>query len=132
MNNQQPEKFQYSYTAPTQTERREIQRIRDAYAVKKEQDGFARLQALHNKVQTPPRILAITLGVLGTLLFGAGLACILEFSKYVLGAILAAAGIFPLAFAYPVWKGMITARKKKYSEQIITLSNSLLDEKKDD
>lgn len=121
--------FEYTYTPPTQKEREQIEHIYREYAQPQgSQADFARLKALHQKVHALPKITAITLGVIGTLLFGGGLALVLEFSQLVIGCILAAVGCLPVALSFPIYKKLLQKNKQKYGEEIVKLSEKLLEE----
>ena len=122
-------KFAYTYTAPTERERKEAESIRKEYAnEEKKTDKLARLRALDRKVKDLPKIIALSLGVIGTLVFGTGLAMILEWGLLFWGTLVALAGILPLAFAYPAYKSLLKKRKDKYREEIVSLSDEILSE----
>lgn len=124
-------KFVYNYSAPTEDERREIEDIKKQYdggQVKK--DNLTRLRELDKRVKRPPLIVSILLGVVGVLIFGTGLTMALEWSLIIWGSVVMAVGIVPMAIAHPVRKAMVKSNKKKYGEEIIKLSNELLNENK--
>lgn len=122
-------KFVYNYSAPTEDERREIEDIRKQYdgeQVKK--DNLTRLRELDKRVKKPPLIISIVMGVVGVLIFGTGLTMALEWSLIIWGSVVMAVGIVPMAAAYPLRKAMVKSNKKKYGDEIIKLSNELLNE----
>jgi hypothetical protein len=124
-------KFSYSYSAPTEEERREIASIRKDYLVHQQGDSkLERLRKLDKKVKTSPVILSVCLGVVGILVFGLGLSLCLEWGIYVWGILLAAVGCVPMAFAYPAYKWLLAKNKAKYGGEIIRLSEELLNEDK--
>lgn len=124
------DKFSYTYSAPTEAERREIESIRRQYKPDdKTQGKVERLRQLHSKVVTRANIWAIALGVVGILIFGAGFSLVLEFGEHVAGIIIASVGIIPTAVAFPVYKAVIKAGQRKYGEEIIRLSDELLEKK---
>jgi predicted tellurium resistance membrane protein TerC len=82
-------------------------------------------------VKTPPKAAALTLGIVGTLIFGLGLTMILEWSLAVWGAIVAMGGILPLALAYPLYKWLFKKLQDKHREEILKLSEEILNEEKD-
>ena len=126
-------KFEYTYTAPTEAERREIKALRDKYTVEeKKPTDFERLKALDKKVYRFPTAIAIVLGVVGTLIFGTGMTAVLQWSKLVLGCAVSALGLIPLFLAYPVYKRALENNKTKYGEEIRALSDRLLGESKDE
>ena len=124
-------KFEFTYTAPTERERREVESLRKQYLPEeKNTDKLARLRKLDEKVKTPPQILALTLGVVGTLIFGLGLTMILEWSLIAWGAIVAVIGIVPLALAYPIYRWLFKKLQDKHREEILRLSEEILNEEK--
>ena len=125
-------KFEYTYVAPTERERKEAESIRKQYLLKGEgEDKLARLRKLDEKVKTPPQIVALTLGVVGTLLFGLGLTMILEWSLIVWGSLVAVTGLIPLLLAYPSYKKLLKKLQDKHREEILKLSEEILNEGKD-
>ena len=120
--------FNYTYVAPTESERKEIESIKIQYLKeeKKEETKLQRLRRLDSKVKKTPVILSLCLGVIGTLIFGLGLTTVLEWNKLVLGVCIMAVGAIPMAIANPVYKGALKAGKKKYGAEIVKLSEELL------
>ncbi len=119
--------FNYKYSAPTENERREIESIKRQYISDVSEEGkLERLKRLHFGVKRRATLASVFLGVFGMLIFGSGMALILEFSKLATGVTLSALGVVPMAFAYPTYKMISKSQKKKYSEEIIHLSNELL------
>jgi len=125
----QNKKFDYSYTAPTDTERREIESIRRQYAEKSgEEATLERLKGLHSFVTGSAKALGISLGVVGTLIFGLGLTSILEWSALAVGITISTVGAAVTALAYPAYKLLLTRNKRKYSAEILRLSDELIGE----
>ena len=125
-------KFEYSYAAPTERERWEVESLKKKYAPKIERtDKMSEIRELDKKVQSPPRIWALILGVVGTLVFGLGLTMILEWNLLLWGTAVAAVGLVPVALAYPVYKWKLQKLSDKYREQILTLSEEILHENED-
>ena len=121
--------FKYTYTAPSEAERKQIDSIRRQYLPKEQsQSKLERLKWLDNKVKQLPQIVSLILGIIGTLIFGLGIACILEFNIIWLGIILGILGIVPIIAAYPVHNRIIQKNKLKYREEILSLSKELLGE----
>lgn len=118
-------KFNYSYSAPPPEERDEIERIKRSYAPVAE-NKLERLKKLDRRVKRLPVAVAITLGVIGILTFGAGLALVLEFELMAGGIALSLSGCAVMGIAYPVYRAIFERGRKKYSQEIIELSDSLL------
>lgn len=125
--------FEYNYSAPTSDERQEVESIRKQYAERKgaEESKLERLRRLDGRVKNTANCVAIGVGVLGCLLFGAGLSLVLEFGELLWGVLLSLLGFVPMAAAYPL-HGFCTRRgKKKYGEEILRLSEEILNESKE-
>lgn len=122
------DKFSYTYSAPTEAERREIESIRRQYKPEeKTQSKVERLRKLHSKVVSHANVWAIVLGVVGILIFGLGMSLVLEFGHLTAGIIIASVGIIPTAIAFPVYRAVMKAGRKKYGEEILRLSGELLE-----
>lgn len=122
------DKFRYSYAAPTQEERREIESIRARYRTDAHAEDLARLRLLDGRVRRIPMLWALLLGIVGVLLFGLGMAMVLEWEQLAGGIAVSAAGILPMAFAAPVHALAAARAQKKYGAEILRLSDALLDE----
>lgn len=125
MNNS--DKFDYTYSAPTENERREIEDIRKLYdAPPKAESDLENLRKLNKKVTNPPKIVAAVMCVFGVLIFGLGMTCVLEWTLYLWGVLISFAGAGVLGATYPVYRAILKRNKEKYGRQIIELSDKLL------
>ena len=123
------EKFNYSYSATSEEEKKEIERIKRQYEQKpKTESKLERLRKLDGKVKEFPQILALTVGIIGTLIFGLGMSMVLEWNITVWGVVVGAVGAIIVTLAYPLFKWYYKKLKEKYKDEIIELSNSLLGE----
>lgn len=125
-------KFKYGYNAPTKEERREIEDVRRRYRESEEQNGLERLRKLDAAVKNPPVVWGLTLGIIGVLIFGTGLTMVLEWSMLLCGVVVMFSGCVLMAAAYPVYNVVYASKKKKYSEEILKLSDELLGEGSED
>lgn len=124
--------FKYEYSAPTDSERKEIISIRNEYmSAGGDASVLNRLRAMHKHVKTVPRTISIVIGVLGTLVFGAGMAMFLEFNYIVSGVIMGVIGFLIATLAYPSYILINKFMKNKYGGRIIELSNEVLGDNKD-
>ena len=122
--------FNFRYTAPTEEERKEIDSIRRQYAPQEQTETkIERLRRLDALVKNTATIWSLILGVLGTLVFGLGLTMILEWNIWLWGIVIMVVGSIPVAIAYPVYKGLLKKYKNRYGEEILRLSEELLNEK---
>lgn len=123
------QKFTYTYSAPTEAERREIESIRRQYKQEDPAENkVERLRALHSAVVGKATAVSLALGIGGVLIFGGGMALALEFDMLILGIALGVVGAAPIALAYPVYKKLFEAGRQKYGDEILRLSDELLGE----
>lgn len=121
------ERFNYTYSAPTAEERREIDGIRKQY-LPEEEDKLGRLRALDRRVNRPPACIALILGVIGCLTFGLGMTMVLEWGLAIGGSVTAAAGAAVMAAAYPLHRFLLKRNKERYRGEVLRLSDELLHE----
>lgn len=125
-------KFHYTYTAPTEEERKEIASIRKQYQAPdpaRPENKLKHLKALNTRVKSTANIFGLVFGVVGILVFGLGLTMILEWSLFLYGVIVMVIGAIPTALAYPVYRFALRRNKNKYGDEILRLCEELLQEK---
>ena len=108
--NEGKNKFEYTYSAPTEEERAEIESIRRGYlSPEPGGDGgkLARLRKLNARVKNAAVCAGLTAGI-----------------------VLSLVGILPMAAAMPLYKFVLGRGRKKYGEEILRLSEELLNERK--
>ena len=124
--------FNFKYTALTEEERKEIDSIRRQYCAKEDPvSKIERLRRLDALVKNNAVIWSLCLGVVGILIFGLGLTMVLEWGFWTWGVILMVVGSVPTALAYPVYKKVLKKYKNRYGEEILRLSEELLNESED-
>lgn len=127
MENRKTGKFEYTYRAPTEEERREIENIRRFYRSSDEQgEKYLRLKKLNARVKNSAAACALALGVAGCLIFGLGMSLILARDLLIAGIAVSAAGAIPMLLANPVYSLVLRKNKRKYGEEILRLSEELL------
>ena len=121
-------KFEYSYSAPTEAERKEIESIKKQYMAeeKREETDIEKLRRLDAKVKNMPTMYALIAGIFGTLLFGLGLAMVLEWEMMLWGIVVMVIRAIPAGLAYPIYQFTLKEGKKKYGAEILELSEKLL------
>lgn len=125
-------KFNYSYSAPNESERREIESIKKQYiSAPKKEDKLERLRDLNKRVMQPPLIISLTIGIVGTLVMGVGLTMVLEWNIVAWGVMTGILGAAIAASAYPIYKAILNRNKRKYGKRIIELSDDLLNAKEE-
>lgn len=121
--------FKYTYSAPSEAERKEINKIKREYEPQDYSESkLDRLKRLDNKVKRLPQIIALSLGVIGTLIFGFGLTCALEWDNLPACIACSVVGIIVLGLAYPIYSHIFKRNKQKYGDEILKLSKELLGE----
>ena len=130
------DKFDYTYSAPTEAERLEAEEIRRRYLpenqVKSEEgNAIEKLRCLDRKVKLPVQILAAVIGVIGTLMLGVGMCFAMDVfgigSRLLpLGVVVGILGIALDVSDYFIYKSLLNARKKKYSAEILAIIDKFL------
>ncbi|MBE5964909.1 MAG: MFS transporter [Lachnospira sp.] len=116
--------FSYTYSAKQQEE---IKKIRDKYA-EGETDKMELLRKLDASTTKKSTMYSIIIGVVGTLIFGAGMSMAMVWTDtlLILGILIGVVGIVIIAFAYPVYNYITKIERKKVAPQIIELTNELM------
>lgn len=124
---EQNDKFEYTYSAPTEEQRREINSIRKYYSPSEDgDDKFKRLKLLDSRVKNTSLAVALCFGIIGTLIFGLGITLALEWGNLFAGIIVSIIGIVPMILAYPIYKYVLKHNKGKYANEILSLTEELL------
>ncbi|MBQ8406729.1 MAG: dihydropteridine reductase [Clostridia bacterium] len=106
-----------------------VKNIRSFYETKKEeQSKMEKLVALDKKVKRPAEVFAYTFGTVGSLVFGTGMCLALGAigSSLPLGVAVGVLGAVLCGITYPAYKAIMKKRKAKYADEIIRLSDELL------
>ena len=108
---------------------KEINKIMEGYT-QKEITKMDELKTLDKKVKRPAKVFAYTFGSVSSLVLGAGMSFAMGVigNSMTLGIIVGVVGMGLCALTYPIYKGIMNKRKKKYADKIMALSNKLLNE----
>ena len=112
-----------------------VEKIRTKYVEKKD-SSLDELRKLDKKVKTPAEVFAYIFGSISALIMGAGMSLVMTDVASLLGLgdmtvpgiAVGVVGMVLAIINYPIYKGILNSRKKKYSEQVIALSNKILSE----
>ena len=113
-------------------EQRIVEDIKKSYSEKSERENqFNELCKLDAKVRRPAEITAFTLGTVGSLVLGTGMCLamqVLTTASFAmpLGIVIGVLGIGMVSVNYFIYKAILNSRKKKYAQQIMELSDKLL------
>lgn len=123
MNTNHDEKsFSYTYSAKEQSE---IRHIRAKY-LPPEEDKMARIRRLDASVQSRACMLSLIIGILGALVLGVGMCCVLVWSLYFLGIPVGVLGLGIAATAYPIYRVVERRERERVAPEILRLSEELL------
>lgn len=129
--NLEHDKFKFSYLAPTKYEREQIEDIRKNYLPKsQEENKFEKMKKLDSKVKNVPTIWGFVVGIIGILIFGLGMTMVLEWNIIIFGIAVCLIGLIPMIFAYFIYKKLKDKLTEKYKDEILNLSEELLNEEK--
>lgn len=113
--------FEYTYSAP---EQEEIRRIREKYAPQ-EENSLEKLRRLDAQAERPGTVVALVLGIAGTLIFGTGMCCCLVWAMYLIGVAAGIMGLIVLSIAYPAYKRITKKQREKIAPQILAMTDKL-------
>ena len=112
-----------------------VEKIRTKYVEKKD-SSLDELRKLDRKVKAPAEVFAYIFGSISALIMGAGMSLVMTDVANMLGlgdmtVPGIAVGVVGMVLAivnYPIYKGILTSRKKKYADKVLELSNKILSE----
>jgi len=121
--------FFYSYSAK---ENSEIQQIRNKYLPQSE-SKLDELRRLDHTVQNAGMVQALSVGVIGTLIFGLGMCLAMEVMGMglitrLLGVLIGLAGAAVMGIAHPVYRRIFRKTKEAYAPRILQLAEELAEE----
>lgn len=118
------EGFSFTYSAKQMDE---IKHIRDKY-LPKEADKLEQLRQLDRSVTQKGTVVSLIVGILGTLIMGAGMSLTLVWTEewLVLGIIVGAVGMAVLSVAYPLYSSIIKKERHKIAPEIMRLTDELM------
>lgn len=118
------ESFEYTYSAKKQEE---IEKIRQKYLPKQDTE-LEQLRKLDQQVTKKGTMYSIVIGIIGTLIFGAGMSMVLVWTDTLLlaGVVIGVIGFAMLGTAYPVYMKITEKEREKIAPQILELTDRLL------
>lgn len=110
-----------------------VQKIRSQYT-EKESTELDALRELDAKVKRPANVFAYVFGSISAIIMGAGMSLVMTdigatvgISDSMLpGIIIGIAGMFMAIINYPIYKGILGARRKKFADKIIAISDKIM------
>ncbi len=110
-----------------------VQKIRTQYT-EKTTTAVDELKAMDTKVKKPANLFAYVFGTVSAIIMGCGMSLVmtdigatLNISEpMVPGIIIGVIGMAMAIINYPIYKGILNSRKKKYADRIIELSEKIM------
>lgn len=113
-----------------------VQKIRTQY-VEKENSRLDALKQLDAKVKRPANIVAYIFGSVGAIVMGSGMSLVMTDigetigmeNTMAAGIVIGVAGMLMAIVNYPVYKKLLASRRKQYADQIVKLSEEIMESK---
>ena len=110
-----------------------VEKIRTQYT-EKEHTNLDELKALDVKVKRPANVFAYVFGSIGAVVMGAGMSLVMTdigatlgiASSMTVGIIIGVIGMAIAIINYPAYKRILGARRAKYADKIIALSDRIM------
>lgn len=110
-----------------------VRKIRTQYT-EKEHTELDELKMLDRKVRKPANLFAYIFGTVAALIMGAGMSLVMTeigtelgiVEPMIWGLVTGLVGMAMAGVNYPIYKGILNGRRKKYAEQIIALSDKIV------
>lgn len=110
-----------------------VEKIRTQY-VEKEVTELDGLRALDAKVKRPANVFAYIYGSISAIVAGAGMSLVMTeigemiglSDAMIPGIVIGVVGIGMALLTYPIYKGILNSRKKKYAPEILELSEKIV------
>lgn len=116
-----------------QNDQQLAQKIRTRY-VEKEATELDTLRALDQKVKRPANVFAYVFGSISAIIMGCGMSLIMTDIAQTLGiadpmlygTVIGVVGLGMSLLTYPLYKGILADRRKKYADEIIAISDKIM------
>lgn len=110
-----------------------VQKIRTQYT-EKEHSGLDELKRLDARVKRPAHVFAWVFGTVGAMVMGAGMSLVMTdigrtlgiADPMVPGVVMGIIGMAMAIANYPIYKGILTSRRRKHAGEIIALSDRIV------
>ena len=118
------EVFEYTYSAPQQSE---VQKIREKY-LPKEVTKLDQLRALDAGVTRRGTAVSMVHGILYALVLGLGMSCCMVWAGqwFVPGILIGCIGLAGVAATYPIYNHVVKQEREKVAPEILRLCEELI------
>ncbi len=116
--------YTYSYSA---AENKEIKKIREKYTEPDEKEAkLEQLRKLDASVHNKSAVIALAVGIIGALILGFGMSCIMVYDLFAIGIVVGIIGLIITILAYPIYKIKAEKLRKKTAPAILKLTDELM------
>jgi hypothetical protein len=110
-----------------------VQKIRTQYT-QKEHTYLDELKELDTKVKRPANVFAYIFGSISAIIMGSGMSLVMTDiadmvgiqNPMIYGIVIGIVGMFMAIVNFPIYKGILGLRRKKYADEIIALSDKIM------
>lgn len=110
-----------------------VQKIRTQYT-EKEHSRLDELKELDAKVKRPANVFAYVFGSISAIIMGSGMSLVMTDLADIIGIqnpmlygiVIGVLGMLMAIINYPIYKGILGSRRKKYADKIIALSDRIM------
>lgn len=110
-----------------------VQKIRTQYTERKH-TSLDQLKELDKKVKRPANIFAYVFGSIAAIVMGSGMSIVMtDIAEKIglqhpmlCGIVIGLVGMLMAIINYPIYKGILGSRRKKYADKIIALSDKIM------
>lgn len=111
-----------------------LEKIKAEYS-EKDATKLDEVKKLDRKVKTTPMVFAYVFGSVAALILGVGMCLAMKViggttTWMIVGIVIGIVGLALMSVTAPIYFKMLASRKKKYGDEILKLSNELLNEDK--
>ena len=106
-----------------------VEQIKTKY-IEQPHTHIDKLKELDRKVKRPANVFAYVFGTVAALVLGTGMCFAMKVigDSMAMGIVIGLIGILMVCVNYPIYKIILTARRKKHADEIIILSDRILSE----
>ena len=110
-----------------------VEKIRTQY-VEKESSELDTLKALDRKVKKPANVFGYVWGSISAIIMGSGMSLVMTDigemvgigEPMIPGIVIGVVGMLMALINYPIYKSILSSRRKKYAKHIIALSDKIM------
>lgn len=116
--------FQYTYSAPQQSE---VRKIREKYMPKVE-SPMEKLHRMDKSCAKKGTALSLVIGILSALILGIGMCCCMVWGGllFIPGIVIGMIGMFGVGAAYPIYNKVTQKERQRIAPEILQLTDELL------